>query len=1647
MATRLYFHAAANSGTGTFPSGEQATATATVSATGAATAKTMDTSVGASQAALSYTSSATTARQWVYLGMFISPTLNAAQTVGGGAIILNGADSEANLASNAWLNALNVYVWRPGTGTKVGTVRDSSGVSLGGTEPTVAPGEQVTHITGITSSAVSAAAGDVIVCELWIDINVQSMGSAYANTVYYDGTTVNTTENSTVSNHASFIELAETLTFGYPNPITGSASAVASASAVELSSAIKATGTCVASASATGMIDDPNGARARCVATAQAGLTVLSSLSIGRAVRNATTNLCVLATDGADRVILTNSGTYQWSARGGSDGRNLFISLNSSLRFSTNGGTSHTLISSSSGTGRDVAALRADGMVMVHRGTAWTSFAAPYTAVTGSGTYSPDSATYMATDGSSFAAAVIYNDGFGARTRARISSDGVNWSSFTGYTGTSDTFITLAIAGANIVVTTKSAFTDIEYSDPTVSTALAGTTPSGTGDLSTVISHAGAFYTASRSTRKVWKSANGVTGWTHISTVPGTEVGVELHETGGAVVLVAKTETEYFYVSRDAGLSWERRGGAGANLFKITGGMLTQGVFTSPSSGTNTALTFLSFTQLDMATSPPMAMLTCASTASATLTNEGVSSPFFPESSFLSSSSATAVLLTAHDTKLYMDGPRQCVATATATLTEGATQWIGRGYARADAVGPGVAIKRNGHVVHDYDSNGDIITLPSGRWMNLLGESGLSATRVSYSDDKGLTWRDTSMTNQESGRWIATNGTRLVSRWVSSGDDGKTWSGTTWSTDVYGVSSNIAYGNGKFVCFVNGPNALETFDGRPAYSTDGINWTVGGPFTDDLVPSNQLGLLALATIFWMPGLNKFVALTVVNYPATYPDRSVVYHSTDGIAWTRVVGALAAGPSSLVGEQSPAESNGASMIAGQGYYSTDGGLNWTASAEWPGDRGRYLRQLGGEFFIIDPPSPQDAYFLPTRAWRSTDANRWTPVLLEGRSMLPPGVGMFQPGRTLATNGPIVIPACTGAFKFVAQGAEPVGLAESFEISRASVLTATGTQPTPLFGTALGTATKLAATMKDMAVHALGATVLGVTAAQATALTDASPFVKLLAAQATATGAMTTAVRLAGKGVARSKPRGSDVSAVSVDFFAASGTAVSPITGLVVAPNYYRSVSTLQWAATPKPDAVNAPFAVASDGLATVCALMTTGPVTYSSSNGSAWTLGTAITAPPGGWGAVLYLSLVGAGGKFLLCAGTDSAWYSWVSANGRSWSEPVEILPEDGFTMSFAATADGFYGVRLPASAGETKFFFSSDGASWVSRTVAIDADPVAALQVSAGTMAVKLQGLSKTVFFDTRAVFSNSVLAPAVYPDDDGAVPGDYFIGDAHSARAMFYRVGSAGVYSRITDPLEASHVFEPTVWTLPAGNDPTGDFVVSDGSLYARMVRTSDSASIGVTANMGVALGDYVEPPGAIRSDLASTSAALATLTTSIRLAAGVIASASASASELSASDPNVQGAAAAVSVGTASLTTGIELGAALVAASSSQATTLVVGATFAADVVCAAVAAADLNTQILLQAHAACTAFIAGALRRAVPLEVLYEPLVHTSARNQLATNLGTAALFSSAGHSPHVTVRPDVSQAWATSEAPTLLVHQDDPEITVLEMPVNL
>jgi hypothetical protein len=219
MATRLYLNDAVAwpDVTGTLPTGSNSTHIFSDHTwADATTLRSMGTSPGVAQVGPTDLTDADTNLHNHFIRFFMSRPLASNQTVGGGTVTINVADSESNTSANWVINNAAVYVWRPSTGAVVGTLLDGgSGQTTIALEATSASSEQTSINAWATTTPVSALAGDVIICEVWASVT-NGMNTAYTVGINYDGATVTTVENTVVSDHAAFVELAETLTFTAP---------------------------------------------------------------------------------------------------------------------------------------------------------------------------------------------------------------------------------------------------------------------------------------------------------------------------------------------------------------------------------------------------------------------------------------------------------------------------------------------------------------------------------------------------------------------------------------------------------------------------------------------------------------------------------------------------------------------------------------------------------------------------------------------------------------------------------------------------------------------------------------------------------------------------------------------------------------------------------------------------------------------------------------------------------------------------------------------------------------------------------------------------------------------------------------------------------------------------------------------------------------------------------------------------------------------------------------------------------------------------------------------------------------------------------------------------------------------------------------
>lgn len=224
MPTKLYFHDVANDLAGTFPASAIGQ-TPNWTVAGAQTLKKMNLTIGTGQVQKTGTSIATITAQWCLLGRFVTPEL-AAGSIGGSTLtsVVNFAALETNLSMDHCEDVrLDMIVWRPSTGTNLGTLVTSASTYTGDVEPLAANSERVIQgrRTGVPSP-ITLQDGDVLMVEIW-SRHIQAAANAYDGSFYFDGTTENLTANSVVTDHAGFLELTYTLNFLTATTVSGSA--------------------------------------------------------------------------------------------------------------------------------------------------------------------------------------------------------------------------------------------------------------------------------------------------------------------------------------------------------------------------------------------------------------------------------------------------------------------------------------------------------------------------------------------------------------------------------------------------------------------------------------------------------------------------------------------------------------------------------------------------------------------------------------------------------------------------------------------------------------------------------------------------------------------------------------------------------------------------------------------------------------------------------------------------------------------------------------------------------------------------------------------------------------------------------------------------------------------------------------------------------------------------------------------------------------------------------------------------------------------------------------------------------------------------------------------------------------------------------
>ena len=213
--TKLYFHATINSQTG-LPTTQQSSLTVDNNGDSASTNRTMNTTIGTTQNSIDCATNATTSAQVCHFTRFVTRTFSNTSISANTWNLAFGAEQD-NVNANFPVSGsgkstfISAYVWNPSTQTKVGNIIDGSS-DANFAEPSSSATE--TSIFGTFSGAAvnSIPTGCVIVFECMFQIT-QNNATARTLTFYYDGTTENNANGNTVSNHASYIETHQTITF------------------------------------------------------------------------------------------------------------------------------------------------------------------------------------------------------------------------------------------------------------------------------------------------------------------------------------------------------------------------------------------------------------------------------------------------------------------------------------------------------------------------------------------------------------------------------------------------------------------------------------------------------------------------------------------------------------------------------------------------------------------------------------------------------------------------------------------------------------------------------------------------------------------------------------------------------------------------------------------------------------------------------------------------------------------------------------------------------------------------------------------------------------------------------------------------------------------------------------------------------------------------------------------------------------------------------------------------------------------------------------------------------------------------------------------------------------------------------------------
>jgi hypothetical protein len=222
LPTRFYLHRGLSPNGGVLPASRSSLSTTaptwtpgltnTIAFTPYLYNRTMDATIGTSaQTSLAYATDNVTTNQRQPLICFVSSPL-AAQTISAQALTLRVGFSQSNTISAFTLQCV-IAVWRPSTGVLVGRIHDGPTSAISSSAATTAQTDLSLNIASGNTTSVTAQSGDVLVVEIWRGSGLQTMGTTYNNTIFYDGTT----EGST-SNNAAYLNFTNNVTLETVTP-------------------------------------------------------------------------------------------------------------------------------------------------------------------------------------------------------------------------------------------------------------------------------------------------------------------------------------------------------------------------------------------------------------------------------------------------------------------------------------------------------------------------------------------------------------------------------------------------------------------------------------------------------------------------------------------------------------------------------------------------------------------------------------------------------------------------------------------------------------------------------------------------------------------------------------------------------------------------------------------------------------------------------------------------------------------------------------------------------------------------------------------------------------------------------------------------------------------------------------------------------------------------------------------------------------------------------------------------------------------------------------------------------------------------------------------------------------------------------------